>query len=286
VAVKAIFAPRRDAMQQGALPWVLAACVAIMTASTIIIGGWLAINGLGGLLSALSPWSDTSVLRPLAATIYVTILALPFASVIGGLAAAALADERIFGLSGPAIRRWIALLGSIPTIVTATTIVIFAGAIGWHPTLSGASFAVAVTSIPLMTALASSVIGTSASPVGEAAIALGASPAFVVLRVLLPRAGWRFAGAFMLGATNIIGGAAVIAITAGALVPGSEGTAPIGAWPLAVQLWLQAPVASSYHATAAGALLLTCLLWLLQGIGLLRSTPASTGGATTDTEAR
>ena len=248
-----------------------------MAASTIVIGGWLVIRGTGNLPAVLAPWNSVSIWRPIFATLYTTLLALPIAAFFGGFAAAALADERIFGASVRAIRRWIALLGSIPTIVTATAFAAIAGAFGWHLNLTSASVAVAIASIPLMTALAASVIGTSASPVGEAAIALGASPAFVVLRVLLPKAGLRFAGAFMLGATNIIGGAAVIAITAGALTPGQIGQGPIGAWPLAVQLWLQAPVASTYGAAAGGALVLISSLWLLQGIGLLRSTSGPVG---------
>ena len=268
---------RRGMMRRGGLPWLLGVCVAIMAASTIVIGGWLAINGLPNLLTVLEPWNSTSVWRPLFATMYTTLIALPIASFFGGLAAAALADERIFGSSVRGIRRWIELLGSIPTIVTATAIAITAGGLGWQMNLTSASLAVAITSIPLMTALAASVIGSSASPVGEAAIALGASPAFVVLRVLLPRAGMRFAGAFMLGATNIIGGAAVIAITASALAPGQIGQQPIGGWPLAVQLWLQGPVKDTYGAAAGGALVLISSLWLLQGLGLLRTTPGASG---------
>ena len=280
--MKAVLASQpRDAMQQGVVPWLLGACVAVMTASTIIVGGWLAIDGIAHMRAVLAPWSATSsVLPALAATLYVTVLALPPAALVGGLAAAALADERIFGANVPAIRRSLALLGSVPTIVTAIAIVVVAGLVGWRPTLTGASFAVAIASIPLMTALVGAVIGTSASAVGEAAIALGAPPAFLVLRVLLPRAGLRFAGAFLLGATNIIGGAAVIAITAGATAPGGGGKVPIEAWPLAVQLWMQAPAASSYGETVAGALLLTLLLWLLQGVGLLRATPAPSSEGT------
>ena len=281
MAMKAIAVPKpRDTLQQSVLPWLLGVCVAILAASAIIIGGWLAINGLTSLLAAVLSWTSSGVWRPLTATLFITLLALPIAALVGGLAAGALADERIFGAGVRAMRRWLTLLGSIPTIVIASAIVVVAGAIGWQPTLTGASLAVAIASMPLMTALAASVIGSSASPVGEAAIALGASPAVVVLRVLLPRAGLRFGGAITLGATNMIGGAAVVAIAAGALAQGSGGQDPIGAWPLAVQLWLHAPVVSQYGATAAGALVLTMLLWLVQGFGLLRATP------TTSTESR
>ena len=266
-------------MQQSVVRWLLFACVAVMTLSTIIYAGWLAIDGLAHMPAVLAPLSDTSILPALAATLYVTVLAFPPAALVGALAGAALADERLFGPSVPAIRRSLALVGSIPTIVTATAFVVVAGLLGWRPTLTGASIAVAIASIPLMTALAGSVIGTSASAVGEAAIALGAPPAFLVLRVLMPRAGLGIAGAFMLGATNIIGGAAVVAIAAGATAFAGGGQAPVGSWPLPVQLWLQAPKASSYGVTAAGALLLTLLLWLMQGVGRLRAspTPASEG---------
>jgi len=281
MAMRAVAAPQsRDTLQQSVLPWLLGVCVAVLAASTIFISGWLAIKGFASLLSPNFWGMSGGILRLLTATLFITLLALPIAAIVGGLAAGALADERIFGAGVRSMRRWLTLLGSIPTIVIATAIVVVAGAISWHPNLVGASLAVAIASTPLMTALAASVIGSSASPVGETAIALGASPAFVVLRVLLPRAGLRFGGAITLGATNMIGGAAVVAIAAGAMaqLPGSQD--PIGAWPFAVQLWLQAPDVKLYGATAAGALVLTILLWLVQGFGLLRATP------TTSTESR
>jgi hypothetical protein len=73
--------------------------------------------------------------------------------------------------------------------------------------------------------------------------------------------------------TQIIGAAAAIAVLAGANVPGADGAAPIGAWPLAVHVWMRGSSPSGYRGTAAAALLLAIIIWVLQGVAQLRALP-------------
>jgi hypothetical protein len=77
--------------------------------------------------------------------------------------------------------------------------------------------------------------------------------------------------AVILVATQIIGAASAVAILAGAEVAHGHGAAPIGGWPLAVHVWMRGSSANGYGATAAAALLLTIMIWVLQGVAQLRA---------------
>ena len=46
-----------------------------------------------------------------------------------------------------------------------------------------------------------------------------------------------------------------------------------GAWPLAVHVWIRGASASGYGGTAAAALLLAIIIWVLQGVAQLRALP-------------
>jgi phosphate transport system permease protein len=264
-------APVRDV---GPLPAVVfAACAAVLCLSVVAIVGWLAVTGLTSGTRVLNPFDPAGVLRPLLATVYVTALALPLAAVVGVFAAIGAADTRIFGSAAIGMRGALGLMGSVPTVVVAFSAAVCAVAVGWRPTLTGAALLLAVINMPLMTSLALSVLTRRSADIRDAATAVGATPMFLVRHVLLPRAMSGLWGAVMIVGTQIIGAAGAIAIIAGANVPNSTGEAPINAWPLAVHVWIRASAAGGYGATAAGALLLAALIWLLQGIAQLRSNP-------------
>jgi ABC-type phosphate transport system permease subunit len=193
-----------------------------------------------------------------AATIYVTVLALPPTIVVGVFAAIAATEVRIFGVAAAGMRSALALLGSLPTIVVAFAAVIGVNALGWHPSLTGAAFLLAAINMPLMTGLAVDALSRKSMGVREAASALGASPMFIVQRALLPNSGARLGS---------------VAIVAGALVPRSAGAAPVAAWPLAVHIWVRAGGMGGYGATAAAALFLGLMIWFLQGVAQLRGSP-------------
>jgi len=250
---------------------VFAACAVVLCLSVVAIVGWLAVAALTGGARALNPFDPAGVLHPLLATAYVTALALPLAAVVGVFAAIAAADVRIFGSAAFGMRGALGLVGSVPTVIVAFSVAVAATAAGWRPTLTGAAVLLAVINMPLMTSLALSVLTQRTAKIREAATALGATPMFTVRHVLLPRAMSGLWGAVTIVATQIIGAAGAIAIIAGANVPNSTGAAPIYAWPLAVHVWIRAGAVSGYGATAAGALLLAILIWLLQGAARLRS---------------
>jgi ABC-type phosphate transport system permease subunit len=252
---------------------VLATCAAILCFSIVAILGWLALTGIPNSLRVLNPSYPGSVLAPVAATIYVTALALPPTIVVGVFAAIAATEVRLFGVAAAGMRSALALLGSLPTIVVAFAAVIGVNALGWHPSLTGAAFLLAAINMPLMTGLAVDALSRRSMDVREAASALGASPMFIVRRALLPNSGARLGSAIIIVATQLIGAAAAIAIVAGALVPRSSGAAPVGAWPLAVHVWVRGGDIGGYGATAAAALFLGLMIWFLQGVAQLRGSP-------------
>jgi ABC-type phosphate transport system permease subunit len=213
------------------------------------------------------------VLAPVAATIYVTVLALPPTIIVGVFAAIAATEVRIFGVAAAGMRSALALLGSLPTIVVAFAAVIGVNALGWHPNLTGAALLLAAINMPLMTGLSVEALSRKSMDVREAATALGASPMFIVSRVLLPKSGARLGSAIIIVATQLIGAAAAVAIVAGALVARSGGAAPVGAWPLAVHVWMRGGNIGGYGATAAAALFLGLMIWFLQGLAQLRANP-------------
>jgi ABC-type phosphate transport system permease subunit len=198
---------------------------------------------------------------------------LPPAAVVGIFAAMGAADVRIFGAAANSMRSALSLVGSVPTILVAFAALLAANALRWHPSLSGAAFILGIVNMPLMTGLALRALTTRAATLREVATALGASPMYVVRHVLLPRARSRLRSAIIIVATQIIGAASTIALLAGANVSGGHGAAPIGAWPLAVHVWMRGSSTSGYGGTAAAALLLAIIIWVLQGIAQLRALP-------------
>ncbi|MBV8281291.1 MAG: ABC transporter permease subunit [Candidatus Eremiobacteraeota bacterium] len=262
---------------------VFAACAWLLCGSVIVIVGWLLANGLPKVVSALGPRGPESAIGPLFATAYITVLALPPAAAVGVFAAMGASDVRIFGAAAGSMRSALSLVGSVPTVIVAYAALLAAAGVGWHPSLTGAAFVFAIVNMPLMTGLALRALTTRAAKLREVATALGAPPMYIVISVLLPRARMRLRSAYIIVATQIIGGAATIAILAGASVPGSRGALPIHAWPLAVHIWLRtnalSPLRGSstggYGGAAAAALLLAVLIWVLQGIAQLRAAPES-----------
>jgi len=278
VAVTALEPTDSQARAIAPLPAVVfAACAAVLCFSVVAIVGWLAVTGLTSGTRVLNPFDPAGVLRPLVATLYVTALALPLAAVVGVFAAIGAADIRIFGSAAVGMRSALGLLGSVPTVIVAFSAALCANAVGWRPTLTGAALLLAVINMPLMTSLALTVLTRRTAAIREAATAAGATPMFLVRHVLLPRAMGGLWGAVTIVGTQIIGAAGAIAIIAGANVPNTIGAAPIHAWPLAVHVWIRASTVSGYGATAAGALLLSALIWLLQGMAQLRSNPDAGG---------
>ena len=253
--------------------FVLGACAATLCAAVAIILGWFIVAGASGLPLVLNPLDAHSLVRPLLATLYVVALAAPPTILIGVLAAIGVADVRIFGESAPGMRRALGALGSIPTVVAAFALLVAAIAAGWKPSLTGAAFAMAAVNMPLMAAVALSIFNSALAGVSEQAVALGASSGNVARYVLLPLTSARLARAIGIVITQMVGGVAVIAMVAGAFAPGTPH--PIGAWPLAVHLWVRATDAAGYGVTAALALVLTLVIWLLQGVAALRSAPAA-----------
>ncbi|MBV8172543.1 MAG: ABC transporter permease subunit [Candidatus Eremiobacteraeota bacterium] len=251
------------------------ACAGVLCVSVVAIVGWLILIGVPNAVRVFNPHDPAGVLAPLIATAYVTILALPPAAIVGVFAAMAAADVRVFGSVARAMRNALTLVGSVPTVIVAFAALLAALSFGWHPSLTGAALAVSIINMPLMTALSLGALTYRAAAIREATTALGASPMYVVVRVLLPRAYPRLRGALILVATQIVGAAAAIAIVAGAQAPGGHGSAPIGAWPLAVEVLTRGSAASGYGATAAAALVLTILIWVLQGVAQLRASAES-----------
>jgi molybdate transport system permease protein len=275
VAVSELRTPR--AIERSGSPRLaalLSACAAALCVSMAAIVIWLAIASISGWPAALS-WTNTkSVYMAIWATLYVTLLALPPAALVGILAAIAVSDARIFGSAVTKVRSAISILGTIPTVVTAVAAAVAIAALGQQPTLTAAAIALAFINMPLMTALATGVLTGSAPSLREAATALGASPMYVVRRVLLPGSGRSLGAVALIVATQIIGGAAAIVLVTGAIVPRGLGWSPVKAWPLAVDVWSRGADPIHYAATAVGALLLTVIIWLLQGVALLRQAPS------------
>jgi ABC-type phosphate transport system permease subunit len=270
-ALRASIPPARVAHPLTAI--VLATCAASLCFSIVAILGWLAFTGIPNSLRVLNPGYPGSVLAPVAATIYVTVLALPPTIIVGVFAAIAATEVRIFGVAAAGMRSALALLGSLPTIVVAFAAAIGVNALGWHPNLTGAALLLAAINMPLMTGLSVEALSRKSMDVREAATALGASPMFIVRRVLLPKSGARLGSAIIIVATQLIGAAAAVAIVTGALVPRTGGAAPVGAWPLAVDVWMRGGNIGGYGATAAAALFLGLMIWFLQGLAQLRANP-------------
>jgi phosphate transport system permease protein len=247
----------------------------------MLILGWLIVWSIPGWSVALNWHGQHAIYPAILATIYVTVLAVPIAAFFGIFAAIAISDARIFGPAVTNVRAAISIMGSIPTVISAFTAATAVVVLGQQPTLTLAGIALAFINMPLMTALASNVIAGGSQRLREAATALGASPTFVV-RVFLPGATSQLGAAVLLVVTQIIGGAAVIALVDGVMTPRGFGWAPLSAWPLAVNIWAHATDATRidptrYGVTAAGTIILTVVIWLLQGAAQLRVAPA-TGG--------
>jgi phosphate transport system permease protein len=251
----------------------LSACAAALCVSVAGIVLFLAIASLSGLRTAFIMFGPMNVFHPLLATIYVTVLALPLTAGVGILAAVAVSDARIFGSAVGNARAAITIMGSIPTVVTAVAAASAIAALGQQPTLTAGAIALAFVNMPLMTALATSALAGGAPDLREAAAALGASPMYAMRRVLLPGSGLRLGAAILIVATQMIGGAAVIAIVTGSTATNSTGSAPVGAWPLAVDIWSHGADAYRFGVTAVGALALIFIIWLMQGVAQLRQAP-------------
>lgn len=282
MAVTAIRAPRVvERSGSPRLAALLSACAAALCVSMIAIVLWIAIATTWGLKDAFV-WippnvrntPNITIYGPLLATLYVTVLALPLAAFVGILAAIGLSDARIFGSAVAKVRTVISITGSIPTVVAAVAAATALAALGEQPTLTAAAIALAFVNMPLMTALATSALAGTPPGLREAAAALGASPMYVMRRVLLPGSGTRLGAAILIVATQMLGGVVVIALVAGSIVPRGLGWAPIGWWPLAIEVWSHGSNASRYGVAAAGALLLTVIIWVLQGVALLRQAPS------------
>ena len=255
----------------------LSACAAALCVAMVLIFGWLALASVAGWPVAFDYWSVQNIYRPIFATIYVVLLSLPLTAVVGVFAAIAISDARIFGPAVTTVRTVISIMGSVPTVVTAFAAAIAVSELGKQPTHTIAAFALAFINMPLMTLLASNVISGGSQNLREVATALGATPAFVARRVFLPSA-WRPLGAAaLIVMTQIIGGASAIALVDSVTSPRGLGWAPIGAWPLAVDIWVHGTNQPRFAAAAAGALLLTVSIWLLQGIAQLRGAPSESG---------
>jgi phosphate transport system permease protein len=251
----------------------LSACAAALCVSVAGIVLFLAITSIKGLPAAFSLFGHMNVFHPLMATLYVTLLALPLAAFVGILAAVAVSDARIFGSAVANARTTISVMGSIPTVVTAVAAASVLAALGQHPTLTAGAIALAFVNMPLMTALATSALAGGAPDLREAAAALGASPMYAMRHVLLPGSRLRLGAAILIVATQMIGGAAVVAIVTGSTATDSSGWTPVGAWPLAVDIWSHSADAYRFGVTAVGALILIALIWLMQGVAQLRQAP-------------
>lgn len=286
MAVTTMRAPR--AIERSGSPRIatlLSVCAAALCVAMVATVLWIAIASIRGLSPAFN-WNDPSaaslnVYQPMFATLYVTALALPLAASVGILAAIGLSDARIFGSAVTKVRAVISITGSIPTVVAAVAATTALAAMGQQPTLTAAAIALAFINMPLMTALAANVLAASPPGLREAATALGASPMYVMRRVLLPGSGKRLGAAVLIVATQMIGGVAVIALVAGSIVPRGQGWAPVGAWPLALSVWSltlsawsHGSSSSRYGVAAVGALLLIVIIWVLQGVALLRQAPS------------
>jgi len=269
MAVSAMHAPRTtERSGSRRLAALLSACAAVLCVSVVAIIVCLAAASIYAWPNALHWYGPHNVFQPIWATLYVTFLALPLAALIGIPAAIAVSDARIFGSAVTRMRTAIAILGGFPTVVSAVAAAIALAALHQQATLTAAAIAVAFLNMPLMTALATAVLAGGTPDLREVATALGASPTYVVRRVLLPGSSMRLGAAVLIVATQIIGGAAAIALI--------TGWAPVGSWPLAVDIWAHG--ADTYRfgesVTAAGALILTIAIWLLQGAAMLRQAPS------------
>jgi len=263
----------------------LSASAALLCVSMLLILGWLIFKSVVcestptqpcGWKAALSFHDLQSVYPSILATIYVTVLAVPITAFFGIFAAIAISDARIFGPAVTNVRTAISMMGSVPTVISAFTAATAVFVLGQQPTLTLAAVALAFINMPLMTMLASSVIAGGSQRLREAATALGASPTFVV-RVFLPGASTQLGAAVLIIATQIIGGAAVIALVDGVATPRGFGWAPLSAWPLAVDIWARGSHATRYSVTAAGTIILAVVIWLLQGVAQLRGAPTPGG---------
>lgn len=277
MAVTAMHAPRvTERSGSPRLAALLSACAAVLCVSVVAIIVCLAAASITAWPKALHWYGQQNVFQPIWATLYVTFLALPLAALVGILAAIAVSDARIFGSTVTRMRTAIAILGGFPTVVSAVAAAIALAALHQRPTLTAAAIALAFINMPLMTALATAVLAGGTPDLREVATALGASPTYVVQRVLLPGSSMRLGAAVIIVATQMIGGAAAIALITGTIAPGGMGWAPVGAWPLAVDVWAHG--ADTYRfgesVTAAGALILTVAIWLLQGAAMLRQAPS------------
>jgi ABC-type phosphate transport system permease subunit len=238
-------------------------CTAALCASGIGLIGWLIAAALPNALPQLHPADGIGVIGPLGATIYVITFALPLTVLVGGLAGAGIAEVRLFGGKTPALRAAFDFIGSLPTIVVAFAVLVAAIALGLRPSLNLGACAVALANLPLMATLTAGILADASRESADAATALGASPSFIIWRVGFVRGNRRLWAAVVSIATQMTGAAAAVILLASAHAS-ILGATPLGAWPLAVQIWTRATDAAAYSSTAACTIVLIVCVWLLQ----------------------
>lgn len=223
------------------------ACAAVTVAVVVALAalGWKDFAFVIG-----APGAE-GALAPLGVSVLAIAIALPVTLALAIPAALCVADPALGGSAGRCLMAALRWSNGLPAVVMGVALFIaFARTMLEHPAFEIA--APALVAVNLSNATVRCVQSFSSLPpdAREAAAALGASPARIVISLVMRQTGWATAAAALALASAMLGQSAALVVALGL----SSRTLP-----LSVSLWRMASTLSLAHTAAATGILLVLL---------------------------
>jgi ABC-type Fe3+ transport system permease subunit len=224
---------------------------AAVAAAAVAIGVALVVYGWKDVSWVLSTSGSQGVVRALGTTALIVVIALPITFVAGLFAAGTENDPNIGGFGARALRESVEWSSGIPPVVIGAAVFFCAIALHNQNAVTMAVLALVLLNLPNATARLALAFGSVPLRAREAAAALGAPPAAVFLRLILPNASWAVAAALFALVAQMVGETTAIVIAT---------STSDGPQPLAVQIWHFASNSSLVANEAAACIVLVLVV--------------------------